>query len=781
MDFLGKIGASLNNIRSECIGSGEENNHRVEKVTEAALVSFFNFVNQFIKLADITVQQNDELILSFVVSQNCELIRKEEKEEKIPVHSLGTYEDGTVVESFDSIIYKYYVYFWNFSVNYKFLLKSKNSDSEDITELNSNQFNFEIQSLSSELPFECAINSMKEINIFSLFKYLQNETGVVEFKLNKNHKKYKSPCRNLEIETIMLEFARIYNWANEVLEFFNQSVLPAQNLREQNYLDFSVIKQFFSIYYIADMRPIQDFSNEVRLETNLNEFIELQNLKIQQKLEIIRKTLASAPEMSEMFQFIFLIKHAKQIVYHFAECIFHIEKQNIQCFHAAIGKHLTPQDVTQYMNFFNKKLFLPPYQRQFFSYYYKRNNFTSQEGMVSIDTDSDTFTTSEAISAFVGLSKPRDANSPMKLVLNKNAELLMAGKEYLHCWIAHEFSGSPNPSNNICINARVNQFSCLLLLLGTVNSANEFHPQYGITLRNKDQFKIPLHSEYQFSTFHFSEEMHTALSPDQQQFIKMFTKLQSDGNIFAYAVIHVKPQLEKIFNLPPLSLSKDLRLASDLIDFLTTHDIPEEFYRNKRQLTPSEFVKAYTPAPQSLLSPKLITSVSHAESGFSESLPFPAWISRDSKHSKNESSRLFFDDCLEIYSETNFLVPTILKPGCGWTKQYSPSILSKPITAVLTSDDVSQESRKTFRFLEFLSLRGSLILEEASLHLVVASTHCFDQSLLNVIKNNVNPVDGIIASELIVASVIHRKPAGEIIEPVHLDKAKYLCPQLFAN
>lgn len=53
---------------------------------------------------------------------------------------------------------------------------------------------------------------------------------------------------------------------------------------------------------------------------------------------------------------------------------------------------------------------------------------------------------------------------------------------------------------------------------------------------------------------------------------------------------------------------------------------------------------------------------------------------------------------------------------------------------------------------------GALSLVGCSLHVITAATHCFDLDLLNtVVQDNINPIDRVEASGLIMASTIFQR------------------------
>merc|ERR1712137_796903 len=112
-----------------------------------------------------------------------------------------------------------------------------------------------------------------------------------------------------------------------------------------------------------------------------------------------------------------------------------------------------------------------------------------------------------------------------------------------------------------------------------------------------------------------------------------------------------------------------------------------------------------------------------------------------------------------------------------WNKKYQKALLSDPTATTLSAEDLKKEKNKTFDLLDALTRSGGLAIDSASLHVVLASTHCFDQTLMDtIIKDNINPIEKLERSTLIVASTIQQVSPDELLIPEHLDRIKQISP-----
>merc|ERR1712137_1078044 len=117
-----------------------------------------------------------------------------------------------------------------------------------------------------------------------------------------------------------------------------------------------------------------------------------------------------------------------------------------------------------------------------------------------------------------------------------------------------------------------------------------------------------------------------------------------------------------------------------------------------------------------------------------------------------------------------------------WSKKVQKNLLTKVESMFLSKNEKKTETDKAFDLLDALSRSGSLLVQSAELHVVVAVTHCFEKSLIDtVIKDNINPIENIERSLLLVSTTIHdESPKVMVTSQAHLNTAKH-SPELFES
>jgi hypothetical protein len=111
------------------------------------------------------------------------------------------------------------------------------------------------------------------------------------------------------------------------------------------------------------------------------------------------------------------------------------------------------------------------------------------------------------------------------------------------------------------------------------------------------------------------------------------------------------------------------------------------------------------------------------------------------------------------------LRPTTIEIGKSWKKK-----LEKKLNVVNDFYDTldvklqEQERNNAYLLIDSLTKSGSLPFYQSSFHVILASTHCFDQTLMDtVIKDNINPIESLERSTLIVTTTIQKKESEVLV------------------
>jgi hypothetical protein len=128
------------------------------------------------------------------------------------------------------------------------------------------------------------------------------------------------------------------------------------------------------------------------------------------------------------------------------------------------------------------------------------------------------------------------------------------------------------------------------------------------------------------------------------------------------------------------------------------------------------------------------------------------------------------------------LRPPIIRPGSVWSKKSYEAILSSLVTEDMKAEEQYNAKRDAFDLLDSLSNSGALMMHNASLHVVIAATHCFDKCLMDtVVQGNANPIERGERSALIMASTIHERSASGLISENQKSRVLKYSPQLLRN
>ena len=138
------------------------------------------------------------------------------------------------------------------------------------------------------------------------------------------------------------------------------------------------------------------------------------------------------------------------------------------------------------------------------------------------------------------------------------------------------------------------------------------------------------------------------------------------------------------------------------------------------------------------------------------------------------------DARFEKHDVDGALRATTVKVGPVWQKRAQKALLATPTMSSLGEAEQKSQKDAAFDLLDGLSRSGTLPIECATLHVVLCTTHCFDDSLIDtVVVRNANPIEKLELSSLIVAETILGKPAQQLLQAEEVDRvAKFSAPML---
>ena len=606
---------------------------------------------------------------------------------------------------------------------------------------------------------------------------------------------------------------------------------------------------------------------------DLGAFLGEERRALEERVSRVRSTLAGGAGLitGEEGAVLVVADHGQRVAAAYAGAMAYVEQLLRQQVVAAIGKEVTSGDFTEYMRYHLRKLLADAYAPRGFSYAVRRGEH-NPEGTVSLEQTAAGGGVAEPVVTVV--RRMEAGAGPMRFALNASSEVRFGGERFVHSYICHRFSTEAMPSLQLVGRAR--QFSGFVLLVGAIGGADVFLPKAAMIVQNKDDFKLPLLLDEIPTPKEFRDAIES-LSPEQQRFAKAYRGMQLEATLFGVCVVQIKPQLERVLNLPADSLTKEIKLTQDLLELFVEYQIPgdllsyqadaceddadvsggekvekvrghvaamkemlkeakeaeldeERMVKEKKKLEapipgpPVQLAMCFggmPPPPPAMECAPMMRSMSRcaapppapgggppppppapcaaAAPPAPAPVPEPAVTAEPAKPKPVEPtpqqevaapgssdgddvSKLpqVLERKFEALDSDNCLRPTILKTGDVYQKTHQKGLLSKPATQRLHAEAQKQEKDRAYDLLDALTRSGALEVEEASLHVVVASTHCFDKTLMDaVVQDNVNPIEKVERSVLIAASAIHCQAAEAMLREEQVGRVKAHCPQLF--
>ena len=122
------------------------------------------------------------------------------------------------------------------------------------------------------------------------------------------------------------------------------------------------------------------------------------------------------------------------------------------------------------------------------------------------------------------------------------------------------------------------------------------------------------------------------------------------------------------------------------------------------------------------------------------------------------------DSCIEKYDKDGALRSTTIRTSDHWDRTRQENLLTEAETNGLDPEGIKSEKDKAFDLLDALSRSGSLPISFSELHVVICVTHRFEKDVMGtVIQDNINPIEKLEMSTLLVASAILGVSASPLV------------------
>ncbi|CAK9088634.1 unnamed protein product [Durusdinium trenchii] len=755
----------------------------------------------------------EEVSLRFKSKESCSYLREETREEEDPRTAFSVHRESSGVRKHveevsvggvlrsaitSKVVTKITEYFWNFETNCVLeAFRGVGADASDRMVLWSRQGQVELKT-SAKTPAphpevrSPAVN--KEVNISWLLRIL-SDPAVPGFSIDRTIKSCKTPRRNQAIlqhgagsdfDKAYQYFMALSNWTMYVADYINH--LRTVQPRKMDDSALSLDHVFIPVDTLMSALPKGDAEAPPSLVMsasagNLLLVEQLRSLKEQH--ENVRNSFPGDTGILTAVEgcISLTLMHMNTLAHQWVQAVDYVESMLRKQLVAAIGKEVSPSEFGSYMRFHYRKLFLDAYQPSQFCFAVRRSEQHGPEGTVSIEEETFGDAGSLMHTPIVTLENHGSTPTAMSFPLSASTTVSFTGPVHLHGWLCHSFSGQTG--SGLFLKARARQFSSMLVLVGRVTSATSFDPTYAAIIQNKDELTIPLEMSVIPTPKEFKDAI-ASLSPEQQQFAKAFRAMQLDeSTLFGVLVVQIKPQLEKLLNLPDDSLTKELpmkyQIPSDLLSFSEEEGVSETVTAAPARL--GEWIEWQVQQAVFLEQPNMLVQFQIGRMELSTTLSLRNFFDTlNTGQEKQSQVPQEMDAQFEKLDPDSSLRPTIINIGNTWKKRSQKALLAEPTEAQLTSDHQKQEKDAAFDLLDAITKSGALPLSHATLHIVIAATHCFDKTVLEtVVQENVNPIEKVERSTLIMASTVHQQPAASLINQSSFPRVTAASPQLFVK
>lgn len=517
---------------------------------------------------------NKATTLQFTATMNCDYDREELRSEDLGKEFIvesGKSDRPSIKHwSKAKVVHKVTEYIWKYKVKLLFVLCV---GGEEVRMVLDKSGETEIVTTTKKAPHP---KSKTLDSIVLNLTWLQKQTTLGEhetfaFRIDRDNDKCHTPRRNEEVAAAIELFSQVYNFSQSVQSFLREDIFPWQNKGKEE-LDLSSLNAdgvFVPVVLVLDSE-----THEVLEMEDAHLLLLEQASTLSSKLASLDRIFGSSAGgvfTAVEARAVVGLLHAQDIAQYYRASVDSVEDMMRKQLIKAISQEIDASTFASYMRFHSQRLFLEGYRPSPFSFAVCRPEH-SPEGAVEIFRDNDLLFTSMCAHNDPIISSH---SQTMAFALNAATNVNFRGPHYVHAWLDHRFSSDRSSSSSISVRARARQFSSYILLLGRVQSGTSFDAKHAVILQNTDELTIPLLLETISAPKEFRDAIES-LSPEQQRFARALRSMQLEGSVFGLVVVQIKPALERLLNLAPDSLTKEIRLTQDLMKLFIEFQIPSD-------------------------------------------------------------------------------------------------------------------------------------------------------------------------------------------------------------
>lgn len=535
------------------------------------------------------------------------------KHDHVEVNTSSGNEDGTPRTTRGTATHKTVEnvteFHWEASFHHSLILFAGNDDSKGVV-LGSRTGSTKLVTRMKQEPFHPQKRPPIDLDVTFLFASIDKETLTSAFQIDRE--KAKTPRRNEQVEEAYTFAKSLSAWSSRSLHYFRHSVRHELLQAYKDSCPADWLQKIDVTEVFAPIVPLFEENEAGEVEAAANDestqqggLISLKappsgspilslkdtNLFLEEQCRslsnVLKELMSKYPEPSDDDQFItsyeaklvLLWLHLCELSQQWRRGIEYVEEMLRNQLVDAIGKVVHAKDFNAFLRFHNQRVFPKMYSPKPFCYAIRQPN-QYPDGVLSIVSEEKSWSSrpteleqshADPIETFSRHMAGDSLSSSISIPLNAATTIEFVGDQYLHGWMDTHFVGQSNAEH--FISARARQFSCFLLMTGSISGPAEFTPKDAIILQNKDEVLIPLLTTAMPSAKVFRDAI-KSLSPEQARFAKSYRAMQLDSSVFGVCVIQVKPQMEALLDLPPHALTKEIQLTQDLLSLFVEYQIP---------------------------------------------------------------------------------------------------------------------------------------------------------------------------------------------------------------